>query len=213
MIPSEFMYKRLMVAAIRKSANRRDLAFGSKSDDWIIELRRGNERHRMIGFRFDLNDSVASQIAQDKVATHIMLATNNIPSVYHHLVRRELSTADRNIMSEWGSIIIKPLTGSGGHDIRLFSDLDKLASFVSASVVHAWAAAPLVPIENETRIILLDGEVLLSYEKEPIEINGIKMFNLGLGGKAMDVEPSAEQVKMAQGHRLPWAFASARSIL
>ena len=188
MIPSEFMYKRLMVTAIRENAHRRGIAFDSKSDDWIIELQRGNERHRMIGFRFDLNDSVASQIAQDKVATHIMLAANNVPSVYHRLLRRELSVVDRNIMSEWGSTIVKPLTGSGGHDIRLFSDLDKLASFIGASVVHAWAAAPLVPIENETRIILLDGEVLLSYEKEPIEINGIKMFNLGLGGRAIYIE-------------------------
>jgi glutathione synthase/RimK-type ligase-like ATP-grasp enzyme len=45
---------------------------------------------------------------------------------------------------------------------------------------------------------MLDGEVLLAFEKqEPVLQDGIPMFNLRLGAKAVDCDPSEEIISLA----------------
>ena len=194
----EYIEDRWIVGMIQSLCLQRGIEFSSWSDDWILELRKQDTTHRVIGFRFDINDSVASQIAQDKAATHATLALRGLSSIPHHVIRKKLSDNDKELLRGWGRIIMKPLTGSGGRDVRSFDDVRVLSDYVQSSMIHAWAASPLVPIENETRIILLDGEVLLSYAKRPVEIKGIKMFNLSLGSTVIATEPSAEQIYLAR---------------
>lgn len=189
---------RLLVKLMREVCEQKGIVVRTWSDDWILELSKNGQVHRAIGYRFDLNSSAASQIAQDKAATYTILAANDIPAVRHEVVRRQISEAQLAMMQDWGDVIIKPLTGSGGYSVRLFSDVGQLSHFVRSSAIPAWAVAPLVPIDNETRIILLDGEVMLAYAKQPIEVNGIKMFNLGLGGNAINTEPAPEEIAIAK---------------
>ncbi|TAK37122.1 MAG: hypothetical protein EPO30_11115 [Lysobacteraceae bacterium] len=69
---------------------------------------------------------------------------------------------------------------------------------VESSTIQAWAAAPYVNIVSETRVILLDGECLLAYKKEAVDANGLKMFNLGLGARAIDIVPDDELLQLAR---------------
>lgn len=195
---NEVMNDRLLVSILRDICARNGIEFISRSDDWLLELKKGGRTRRVIGYRFDLNNAVASQIAQDKVATHVVLDAKKVPSVLHKVVRSKLSDADRKMADSWGKIVAKPLTGSGGNDIRLFYDTDELTRFISQAHTRAWAIAPWVPIDSETRVILLDGKVLLAYAKQPIEMNNMKMFNLSLGGGVTDVVLAHEQIVIAR---------------
>lgn len=194
----EFIIDRWMVGMLRDICQARGITFAAYSDDWLLELRAGNKVRRVLGYRFHLNDSVAASVAQDKVATYEVLAKAGIRAVKHVLVRTKVSHADRQVMAGWQKIVIKPLVGTSGHGVRLFTSVDEAADHIEQSTILAWAAAPFIDIQREVRIIMLDGVPLLTYEKQPVVIHGLKMFNLGLGATPKDIEPSEELVSLAK---------------
>jgi glutathione synthase/RimK-type ligase-like ATP-grasp enzyme len=194
----EYVADRWIVRMLREQAEQRGIAFLSWSDDWLIELQKADSIHRVIGYRFDLNDSVAAAISQDKVATYTVLTNNSIPAVPHQLVRTKVSSANREVMKGWKDIVIKPLDGTSGHGVKLFHDTDEAIRAIESSTIQAWAAAPFVDIQREVRIIVLDGTPLLAYEKRPVTINGLKMFNLGLGAMPVTIAASGVLIDLAR---------------
>ena len=197
MINGEFIKDRWIVAMLRDIAQSRGLMFRSWSDDWILELRDNKTVRRVIGYRFGLNDSVSANISQDKVATYTVLVAYGIPAVQHQLVRTKVSRANRQAFSDWETIILKPLVGTSGHGVSKFDTVDDAVRYIESSTIQAWAAAPYIDIVSETRVILLDGECLLAYRKEAVEMSGLKMFNLGLGARAVDIVPDDSLIQLA----------------
>lgn len=182
---------------LRDVCAERGVSFDSYSDDWLLELTSNGAAHRVFGYRFDLNDSVSASIAQDKVATYQVLAKAGIAAVPHVLVRTKVSHADRKVMGNWQKVVIKPLVGTSGHGVQLFGDIDVAVAHIEESPIVAWAAAPFVDIIREIRVILLDGAPLLVYEKQPVTIRGLKMFNLGLGATPKDIEIDDKLLQLA----------------
>jgi glutathione synthase/RimK-type ligase-like ATP-grasp enzyme len=64
--------------------------------------------------------------------------------------------------------------------------------------IEAWAASPFIEIKREVRLIILDRQVLLTYEKQPVEIDGLKFFNLGKGAAAVGYEVADSEIELAQ---------------
>ena len=186
-----------MVPILRQICETRGIGFSTYSDDWLLELKAHGKVARTLGYRFDLNNSVAGSIAQDKVATYQMLAKAGIPAMPHVLVRTKASKADRTVMDGWDQIVIKPLTGAGGHGVHLFNNVDAALGYIEQSPTSAWAATPFVDIKRELRLIMLDGALLVGYEKLPVVIKELKMFNLDLGATPKHVEISEEFVRVA----------------
>lgn len=184
----EYIVDRWMVQILRDICVKRGISFDAYSDDWLLNLSFNGMTHRVFGYRFDLNDSVSASIAQDKVATYQVLAKAGVPAVPHVLVRTKVSHADRRVMGDWQKVVIKPLVGTSGHGVQLFNDIDVAIIHIEQSPIAAWAAAPYIDISREFRVIILDGTPLLVYEKQPVVIRGLKMFNLGLGATPKDIE-------------------------
>ena len=194
----EFIQDRWIVDVLREIADEKDISFHVWSDDWIMQLGDGRNSCRVFGYRFELNNSVAASIAQDKVATYTILNQQGISAVPHELVRTKVSQINRDVMEKWAKTVTKPLTGTSGHGIRLHDTAVSAIEFIEQSSIQAWAISPYIDILVETRLILLDGSVLCAYEKEPVVINGLKMSNLGLGAKAVNVGPSSRLVDIAK---------------
>ena len=193
----EYIIDRWVVNVIRDICQTKAISFRAYSDDWLLELERSGAVRRVLGYRFHLNDSVASSIAQDKVATYQVLDSAGLPAVQHVLVRTKVSHADQQVMAGWQNIVIKPLIGTSGHGVRLYEDTELAIQHIEQSSIAAWAAAPYVDIKREVRIIMLDGGVLLAYEKQPVMIRGLKMFNLGLGATPKDIQASDVLLQLA----------------
>lgn len=198
MMLGEFIQDRWVVKLLRSIASERGLLFRSWSGDWIIEIGDGRNNCRVIGYRFPLNDSVAASIAQDKVATYGILSAYGVPAVPHELVRTKVSRVNRESMEKWERIVTKPLVGTSGHGVKMHDDVSEAISFIEQSSIQAWAVSPYVDIDTETRLIILDGKVLRAYEKRPVVIDGLKMFNLGLGATAVDVDPDDQLIDLAE---------------
>lgn len=188
-----------MVSIIREICTERNISFSSLSDDWIIELTKDSVTKRIIGYSFSLNDAVAASIAKDKVATYLLLNKAKIPSVPHVLLRPKVTEAQKKPMDQWEKIVVKPLEGTSGYGVKLLDKADAAVDWVESSGIPAWAASPFVPIKREIRFILLDQKTLIVFEKEAVVIEGLKMFNLGLGATPKDVTPD-QQMLMIVAH-------------
>lgn len=198
----EYIKDRWIVKMIQELCEQKGIAFSSWSDDWILELQKDDKIHRVIGYRFGLNDSVSASISQDKVATYTILKAKGIAATQHELVRTKVSALNKQVFGDWGSVVIKPLVGTSGHGVYKFDGVDDAVDHIESSTIQAWAASPYIDIVSETRVILLDGTPLLCYKKQPVQINGLNMFNLGLGATAVDTIPDSDLLRLAQSAQL-----------
>jgi glutathione synthase/RimK-type ligase-like ATP-grasp enzyme len=194
----QFILHRQMVDIIREICMRRGIEFTSLSNDWLLELKKDGRTRRIVGYKFSLNDSVASAVASDKVAAHLLLQRADLPSVEHILLRPPVADEQKNLLSRWSDLVVKPLDGSGGYGVKLFHDVETAVSWIESTDHPAWAAAPFVAIAREIRLMLLDGELLVAYEKQAVTIDGLKMFNLGLGATPSNIEPDENLLDIAR---------------
>lgn len=172
---------RWLVGMVREICEERHIDVRSFSDDWLLELKKGTKIGRILGSRFSLNDSVASGIARDKVAAFQLLQAYGISAIPHFLVRTNTPEIQRPKMAWQDGVVVKPLLGMGGRKVRLFYDAREATIFMESDSEEAWAISPLADIKREVRIIMLDGTILLAYEKQPVILKNLRVFNLSLG--------------------------------
>lgn len=177
---------RWLARTVREICVDQGINFRSLSHDWLWELRKGKEITRVLGFTFDLNSSAASNIGRDKVAAYELMKTYGIPAVPHSLARMH-HTSTMDDTEDWSQgVVIKPLTGQGGDEVHLFYDSQKGYRYMLKSKLITWALSPLQDVEREIRVIFLDGEVILTYAKQPVIIKGLRIFNLSKGATPID---------------------------
>ena len=193
----EYIIHRLMVEIIKTICAERGITFTALSDDWVLEMTKEEKTRRIVGYSFSLNDSVSALIAKDKVATHLLLTKEGVPSVPHFLLRPKVSEAQRQAIRGFGRMVVKPLDGTGGHGVKLVGSPEEAVAWVESTAIAAWAAAPFVAITREMRFVLLDQKPLIVYEKQAVMVDGLKMFNLGKGATPKDVVPSSELLALA----------------
>lgn len=188
----QYITERLLPIFVREAASRQGIACSTLSDDWVLQLQRGAETKWILGYQFDLNLAAASAVAQDKVATHLLLKQFGIDSIEHYLVRSLPHQAihEKRLVELFGNkpFVIKPLDGTGGRGVQKVSSATQAAEIINESDEVAWAASPYYELTTEYRVVMLDGQALVSYEKtEPTSLHGLALFNLGLGAKAVDI--------------------------
>lgn len=193
----QYILDRWMVGIIEDICRERGIVCTSYSDDWVLELTKGDIKTRVFGYKFDLNDAATTAIAGDKVATYQLLQANDVPAVDHRLVRTK---ASENSGWETGlnRVVVKPLEGTSGHGISMLDSPESVPAYIEEHPsIAAWAVAPYEEIQTERRFIMLDGEILCQYEKIPVEINSLRMFNLGLGAIAKHSEAASDELRLA----------------
>ena len=191
----DYIVDRQMVRTIREICDERGASLTTYSDDWILEIKKNGRIGRIFGYKFSLNNSASANLAQDKVGAYEVLVRANIPAVPHQLLRTKAGRSD--YPSDWGTVVIKPLVGTSGHLVQALAKREDVDVAIKKSGVEAWAISPYLAIQSETRLIMLDGAVLLSYGKRPAESDGLKMFNLGQGATPQDLAPSESMVQLA----------------
>lgn len=194
----QFILDRWMVEIIRDICHENDITFTSYSEDWVLELSKGSVKTRVFGYKFSLNDAAATAIAGDKVATYQLLAAHNIAAVQHRLVRTKASesTGWEDGLEE---VVVKPLDGTSGHGIALLDSPIAVSKYIEHHpYIAAWAVAPYEGILSERRFIMLDGEIICQYEKMPVVIDNLRMFNLGLGATAKHTEANPKETVLAK---------------
>lgn len=179
--------KRWMENIIADIAAESHIVHQTYSSGWVHVLKKDGKQLTFCGYKVSLNDAAASAIASDKVATFEILQQAGVAVLKHVLVRKQPDTTLKWYGHCDVPFVVKPLDGTSGHGVRKCADMTAAQQYMEQAGQSAWAVSPFIDIVREVRVIMLDGEVVLAYEKVPIETDGLKMFNLGLGATAIDI--------------------------
>jgi glutathione synthase/RimK-type ligase-like ATP-grasp enzyme len=188
------------LAALDNLQAQGKLHYKTYSRDWIVKFWNDQRAHFMIGYSFDINSQAAAQIAGDKVATYVLLDEAHIATVPHILLTSpDAPMVDQqqlaSLFQTYQVLVIKPTHGGHGEDAYLCRDMAQTARVLSRQDVPSWTAAPYIDIETEIRLVVHKGIVKLVYRKdEPVEVNDLRMFNLGHGAQATYINlPDVDQ--------------------
>ena len=168
------------------------------SNDWLIRMQRDDTVHLTFGYGFDINNAIADRVGNDKVAQYEILARNNLPAIEHHFARIPSETrVDTQHLSQLDSslsYVTKPVGGSSGDNIVRHPSLAAAIQHInSLGAIHeSWSVSPYEQLLYERRFIVLDGEILLGYEKSDphISSDGLVFFNLDQGARAKTIDPT-----------------------
>src|SRR5215831_5426212 len=177
--------QRTFVEAIRKYCADRGIVIEVRAEGWLIHMQRGEKRHLVFAYDLGLNSAVAHRIANDKAATAEVLAIAGVSCVPHALFLNPQLNAHIPPSGSWEAmlrllaqhpqgLVVKPNEGTSGKSVFLVSSrpaLELAVNRVFAS--HAsLGISPYLEIEDEVRVVLLDGEPLVVYGKNRPSVIG-----------------------------------------
>ncbi len=178
------MSSRLLPKYIATASRQLDITCMSYSDDWVFRLTKDGKVRFVNGFYFDLNTSAASANASDKIAASTLLQNAEVPVIEHIFID------PRHVHYP---CVVKPLRGSGGKEVTLLRQPQDFLTWQAAHPDALWnyAVSPLVPIQSEVRIILLDNVPLLTYRKIAGDVTpgALPFHNLSKGASAEVIQP------------------------
>lgn len=140
--------------------------------------------HLMHGINFWLNPTSVVKIFQDKILTNEILRQDwfNLPREYILQPQGSVFESPINnyeglckfIEEVWFPLIVKPNKGQRGRGVTLLRNLDDLEKFYKKYTKDSFNDTIAVVQEKvkgtEYRVIYLDGEILLTYKKQPLTL-------------------------------------------
>ena len=164
---------------IKEICEKHNIKYNLISNNWVMVLEKNNIKKFVIGYKFDDNNYAIGKIFDDKYATYELLNLYNIPVVQHSIVYSLLNKnwyASKYNNMEYinklfnkynKDIVIKKNTGSGGKNVKRFSDLNELEKYYkNIKSNNSYSITPFYEIENEYRTIVLNNQIKLMYKKE-----------------------------------------------
>ncbi|CAG0991714.1 hypothetical protein PHYC_02334 [Phycisphaerales bacterium] len=178
-------HERVLAVLLRELAGERGIAVESLGEGWILRLTRGGVVRYVHGYAFDLNTAATHAIACDKAATSEVLRAAGIARVEHRLfLHPDLAPFVKHPGNWRGMLeffeacgrdaVVKDNTGTGGRDVhRARSALELEAGCLTLfERGHDVALSPFVEIEEETRLVMLEGRCEAAYSKVRPSVTG-----------------------------------------
>jgi len=195
----EFIADRKIEKILENLCVEHTITHESFSSGWVHVFQKGGKTSRLLGYKWSLNDSAASGIAGDKVAAYEVLSSAKVSVIQHVLLRTKVDFEPHWPAKIPESFVLKPLTGTSGRGITLCHSKAEAEQYILQQKIAEWAISPYYEIKQEIRMIMLDDECLLAYDKQQPQVkNGLKFFNLGAGAHPVDIKPTNEQSQLAQ---------------
>lgn len=173
--------ERLVLRMIKDAAKELGLNCETYSGDWIIVLEdpKTKETRFVWGYKFGLNSQVSGILCDDKAALSDILNRKKIPHIQHHVF---LNPGMQGWAPEDGvfsaimdqakkynfNVVIKPTDGTGGIDVFHCTsrrEIEKAVIYLF-NKNHTLVVSPYEKIQEEYRVIILDGEVRLFFKKD-----------------------------------------------
>lgn len=168
------------------------------SSDWLAQLDKAGVRRRILGYKADLNPAASTLVADDKYATYEVLRNEEVP-VIEHVMLYEAGNCNTYVegrntpeyIAEYftknnNHIVIKPNAGQCGRGISQITSLTQIPTVLEEVFKQSFSASmcPFYKIEHEYRVVMLDGEARLAYQKNR---GNDWRFNLSQGATASQV--------------------------
>jgi len=173
--------KRHLETIITSISKKENIEISFLCNNWVIRLTKDGITKNIFGYNFGLNSSTSKMICDDKYACTTILQQIEIPYVeckFFDILNSDRQTMIYEIFEYLNThndgIVCKDNNGTGGKHVYLcythkdvLLAIDKFANHNLNFIVN-----PFLYISCEYRVIILDGEVLLTYKKIPKTVIG-----------------------------------------
>jgi glutathione synthase/RimK-type ligase-like ATP-grasp enzyme len=177
--------QRVFVSAVQKYCAENGIALETRSQGWLMVMRKGPRRHLAYGYDLGLNSAVTHRIANDKAATAELLEMNGIACVPHAFFPGPALSDYVPAAGTWEAmlgllrqhpdgIVVKPNEGTSGRLVFKVPDRPALERAVSDifSLNLNLAISPYLEIKDEVRVILVDDLPVIVYAKRRPSVTG-----------------------------------------
>ncbi|MCR5742832.1 MAG: hypothetical protein K6F92_03765 [Lachnospiraceae bacterium] len=176
-------WETLFVKIIKEICDEEGITLTS-FDDWAFCLARDGRHKFIYGYQFCLDDAAKVGVLKDKAAAAEMMASAGIKCVPHWCVMNPEAPEFATLSSGWefmgeklrqyGSLVVKDNLGTGGrsvYHVKNMKELEQAAAFIF-SKAQSLAVSPYVKIDDEYRVIVLDGNPEIVFVKERPSVTG-----------------------------------------
>lgn len=165
------------VKLIKEICLENQISLQSFGGDWGFLLEKNGKRGYIMGYQFGLNTAVSKDICTDKSIASEIMEQDGIPCVEHicFMAPHMFSYVGGNgnwrelvkLLEKYKTIVCKDNGGTGGNQVYLVRNQKELelASDHIFQKADAMAVSPYYAIHDEYRVILLDQEVELIFQK------------------------------------------------
>lgn len=169
---------RNFVKMIKEICCEENIQLESFSFDWIFRLYKNGIYNYIIGYQFGLNSCSVHSICCDKSAASEIMNSFGIPNVEHYFfmspTNQKYVSKHGNwenimgMMKKYGKLVCKSNEGTGGNLVFSVSNQYELerAVFKIFRRARSMAICPYYDIQNEYRVIVLNGLIRLIYTKQ-----------------------------------------------
>ncbi len=183
---------------------------------WLLELKNGEDRLLLHGYKFPVNDASASTLADDKATLSEFLMLHGIPQIPHYFIDcrggwQKIEPLALSQFRQYPALVIKPNNGTGGQNVMFVNTMEELRLCVEklSKIYDMLALSPYVEAEAEYRVIIYNGEVEISFEKIRRVVYGDGITTIGELSKGeytdfpLDYIPrKGERVLLTKKHNL-----------
>ena len=173
--------QRIFVDAILQYCRAHGIRCEVKSQGWLIVMERDGQRRFAFGYDIGLNSAMAHRIATDKSATSEVLGFAGVPCIPHtlflspklgkHIAPDGARDAMLGLLRTYpDGLVVKPNEGTSGRfvfKVKTEAELDHAVEAIFSAHLGL-AISPYAEIEDEVRVILLDGVALAVYGKRRV---------------------------------------------
>lgn len=182
---------RQLVKIVSEICEENNILIRKYSSDWILELDINKKIFYIMGYQFPNNNATTQALCEDKcalyeaVSGHCFAAVEHwffmSPGNFHYIGATGNWEKLQLLLKKHKSLVIKSNTGSGGNNCFLVHNNEQLEKAVHDlfKTHRAIAVSPYYHIENEYRVIVLNGNVELMYLKERAFVIGDGINSLG----------------------------------
>ena len=166
------MHFRKLIEEICKEEN---IKYNLISKDWIMVLTKNGVTRCISGYRFPLNDHAIGSVIDDKYALYDLCKLLSLPIIEHKLLFNPNSKLGINTLKlidkyfeEYNKdVVIKPNNGSEGIGVFHINSRDELLEKANElfKTNFSISICPFYKIDKEYRVVVLDNEVKLIFEK------------------------------------------------
>lgn len=137
--------------------------------DWFLNLRtEGCLGKFILGYNFNLNNSIIDEICKDKYSMSKLLEMHGIETIDYHLVTcaDELLDVSEELFKENDILVCKPNSAHSGKDVYKCDGSHGLPSDIFKKY-RSLVVSKYYDIDKEYRAVILNGEIKLAFSKTP----------------------------------------------
>ena len=115
-----------------------DVDYVQVADGWLFTLKKGMVKSFVMGYKFDINNSISASICDDKAALSSVLKDAGVDCVEHYFyeppngynkTKEQIFEEIEKLLKQHGELVVKPNVGSGGKNVVRCQSLAEIYDF------------------------------------------------------------------------------------